>query len=79
MNRRSAFRLAACTLAAAALFATGCGRKDEPPPRTLSQRQRDSLIGVSGLPGSGAVTRALAMQDSAAARAAREAAAPAAP
>ena len=50
MNRRSAFRLAACAVAAAALFATGCARKDEPPPRTLSQHQRDSLIGVARLP-----------------------------
>ncbi len=60
----------ALAFAACALSAPGCA-KQEPPPRTLSDRERDSLIGVSGLPGASVVTRALAEQDSAAKRAAR--------
>lgn len=38
---------------------------------TLSQAQRDSLVGASSLPGARGVSGALAGQDSAAARAAR--------
>ena len=68
--KRFALTLAALAFAAAALSPLGCA-KQEPPPRILSQRERDSLIGVSGLPGASVVTRALAEQDSAAKRAAR--------
>ena len=48
----------------------GCVQKSA-PPRQLSERERDSLIGVSGLPGGTVVTRALSTSDSMAARAAR--------
>ena len=50
----------------------GCAPKAQAPKRELSERERDSLIGVSGLPGGTVVTRALATSDSMAARAARQ-------
>ena len=78
MERRFACALAAVALAAHALATGGCA-KQEPPPQVLTERQRDSLIGVSGLPGAAGVTRALATQDSAAARAARMSQAPEVP
>ena len=50
----------------------GCASKDSDPERApLTERERDSTLGASGLPGSAGVTRALAVSDSAAARAAR--------
>jgi hypothetical protein len=78
MERRFAFGLAVLALAATVLGSNGCARK-EAPPQTLTERQRDSLLGVSGLPGAVVVTRALATQDSAAARAARMSQAPEVP
>ena len=56
-------------LAALAALALGCVQKSA-PPRQLSERERDSLIGVSGLPGGTVVTRALSTSDSMGARAA---------
>ncbi len=78
MERRLACARAAFALAVLALVTGGCA-KQEPPPQTLTERQRDSLIGVSGLPGAAGVTRALATQDTAAARAARMSQAPEVP
>ena len=52
------------------VLAAGCMKKAE-APRQLSERQRDSLIGVSQIPGGFVVTRALAVSDSSAARANR--------
>ncbi len=50
------------------VFAAGCaGRR--PAPRT--ERERDSIIGQSRLPGAAGVTGALKVSDSAAARKAR--------
>ena len=49
----------------------GCAPKAQAPKRELSERQRDSLIGVSKLPGGTVVTRALATSDSMAAGAER--------
>jgi len=48
----------------AALLATlvGCA-VEAPPKKTLSERQRDSLIGESVLPGAGVVKRALKESD----------------
>ena len=44
---------------------------DEMPKKQLTERQRDSLIGVSDLPGAGVVQRSIAVSDQAARRAAR--------
>jgi hypothetical protein len=44
---------------------------DEMPKKQLTERQRDSLIGVSDLPGASVVQRSLAISDQAARRAAR--------
>ena len=79
MKRRFACGLGALALAAIVLTSSGCARKEEPKPQTLTERQRDSLLGVSGLPGASVVTRALATQDSAAARAARQSLTPEVP
>jgi PBP1b-binding outer membrane lipoprotein LpoB len=65
--RRTALHIAAL----AALLMAGCSQKPE-PKRELSERQRDSLIGASGIVGSGVVQRALATSDSMAARAGRQ-------
>jgi hypothetical protein len=54
------------------LLGTGCGPKPDEgskPPRT--ERERDSVIGASRLPGAGGVRGALRESDSAAARNAR--------
>ena len=58
-------------LLAAALQA--CAAKDEPPPPRTPEQQRqvDSTIGASRLPGAGGVQGALAAQDSQKARQAR--------
>jgi len=47
----------------------GCSVQ-EPPKKTLSERQRDSLIGESVLPGAGVVKRAMVESDAQTARAA---------
>jgi len=60
-----------CALAIAAA-SPGCASKEPEPKRApLTERERDSTLGASGLPGGAAVTRALAVSDTAAARAAR--------
>ena len=65
--RRAAI-LAACLLVGAA----SCSRRDDTARRdTLTQRQRDSAVAASKLPGAGGVGRALGAQDSAARRNAR--------
>lgn len=65
-------RFPVAPLVAAALVAA-CTRpaaKDQNPP--LTQRQRDSVVGASKLPGAAGVRGALRAEDSAAARRARE-------
>lgn len=57
------------TLILALVAATGlaaCARKET--SRTLTERERDSTLGQSAIPGGAAVTRALEESDSAAAR-----------
>jgi hypothetical protein len=58
-----------------ALFAScsggDAGDAETPPPDSITQRQRDSAVGASGLPGSGGVRGALDASDAAADRAAR--------
>ncbi|MGH7726645.1 MAG: hypothetical protein ACREOU_14550 [Candidatus Eiseniibacteriota bacterium] len=53
----------------AAPLATGCAKKSN--TRTLTERERDSTIGKSILPGAGVVSRSLEISDSAKARAGR--------
>ena len=59
-----------CLALAAATGLGACARKDA-ATRTLTERERDSTLGQSAIPGGAAVTRALEHSDSAAARAAR--------
>ena len=63
-------------IAAATLGLAACG-KAKPAESTegrkpLSERQRDSVIGASRLPGAGGVSSALRISDSATAKRARE-------
>lgn len=53
-------------LAAAAL--AGCAKGDGADRRRLTERERDSTIAASPLPGSGTVGRAMELADSASAR-----------
>ena len=46
----------------------GCGGGEETPRQEMSQRERDSVIGQSNLPGAQGVRGALEVTDSAAAR-----------
>ncbi|HEY0995311.1 MAG TPA: hypothetical protein VGD77_04930 [Gemmatimonadaceae bacterium] len=57
-------------MAALLLLAAGCGGKDTGAvaDSTVSQRQRDSAVANSGLPGSQGVGRAMQLQDSQASR-----------
>jgi len=57
-------------LVALAAFA-GCEPKQTEAGKQMTQRQRDSAVAASRLPGAQGVGRALQVQDSAAARAAR--------
>ena len=55
------------------LAATGCAARDEVKPTARrSERERDSVLGASRIPGAGGVGAALRVSDSAAARRARE-------
>ena len=65
----STLRLAMAALALGALVAAGCGGGTS-TARTLTQRERDSTLGASALPGAGVVKRALKESDAAGARAA---------
>ena len=66
-------RYAIVALSALTLACSSGGKSAANAPDTvkLTQRQRDSVIGASKLPGAQGVQKALAGQDSAAARAAR--------
>ncbi len=59
-------------MAAAILVFSGCAEPvDVDKPRSeMTQRERDSTIGISGLPGSGTVKQAMDISDSEARRAA---------
>lgn len=58
---------------ATAVLTLACGGGDAAPAEeaadTLTQQQRDSLVGASGLPGAGGVRRALDASEAARARA----------
>jgi hypothetical protein len=60
-------------LAAVFAFMAGCSEnREEQESRTgLSERERDSTLAETRLPGAGGVKKALAVSDSASARAAR--------
>jgi hypothetical protein len=53
------------------ILSVGCSSSDSSSRATMTQRQRDSAIGASKLPGAGGVRGALGASDSAAARNAR--------
>lgn len=62
----------ALALAITLVLAAACSSKPAEPAKARTkeeQRKVDSTIGASGLPGAGGVNKALAAQDSAAARA----------
>lgn len=60
------------TVLAALVFA-GCAARDEPKPAgRKTERERDSMLGASKIPGAGGVGAALRVSDSAAARRVRE-------
>jgi len=64
-------RLALALLTVALAACSGSERAPAQSADTLTQRQRDSTLGASKLPGAQGVRRAQAAQDSAAARNAR--------
>jgi hypothetical protein len=51
-------------LAALLLLLAACGGAAEEPVEALTQRQRDSALAASRLPGAGAIGRALEVSDS---------------
>ena len=59
------------TLAALGLGLIGCGTGESDSRRDLTQREKDSILGASQIPGAKAVKRSLTSADSAAARQAR--------
>jgi len=64
-------RILAGVLLAAAL--AGCGKQAaDHATKQLTERERDSLIGASGMPGSAVVQKALQVSDTAAAQAVRQ-------
>jgi len=62
-------RLSLLLLCAGIAACTGAEESSDPAARdTLTRRQRDSIVGASGLPGARGVQRALEVSDSATAR-----------
>ena len=64
-------RKTAITLAALAVGLTACGKEEPDGRKDLTQREKDSILGASQIPGAKAVKRTLTSADSAAARQAR--------
>ena len=73
MSNRSAFLI--FVFAGAICLLAGCGGDKDEPASTHSQAERDSVLSESKLPGAAAVKGALAVTDSAQARADRATAA----
>jgi hypothetical protein len=59
---------AAAWAATILLVLAACGSGNKPAQAPVSQRQRDSILGASTLPGARGVSKALTVQDSAARR-----------
>lgn len=67
----SEFRISRAIIATAIALvaaATACGSKETPERQQMTQRQKDSLLGASSIPGARGVQKALNVQDSAAAK-----------
>ena len=58
-------------VAAVAVGATACGKGETETKRDLTQREKDSILGASTIPGAKAVKRAMTSADSATARQSR--------
>jgi hypothetical protein len=58
-------------IAAVAIGATACGKDETETKRDLTQREKDSILGASTIPGAKAVKRAMTSADSATARQSR--------
>ena len=58
-------------IAAVAVGATACGKGETETKRDLTQREKDSILGASTIPGAKAVKRAMTSADSATARQSR--------
>ncbi len=58
-------KMHAGVLTAAALFVSACAApvKVDKPRDEMSQREKDSVLAESGLPGAGVVKKAIAMSD----------------
>ena len=54
-----------------AIVMLGCGKSADDRSKNLTERQRDSILAGEPLPGAATVSKALAVSDSAASRAAR--------
>ena len=58
-------------IAAVVVGATACGKDETETKRDLTQREKDSILGASTIPGAKAVKRAMTSADSATARQSR--------
>ena len=58
-------------VAAVAVSATACSKDETETKRDLTQREKDSILGASTIPGAKAVKRAMTSADSATARQSR--------
>lgn len=58
-------------VAAVAVGVTACGKGETETKRDLTQREKDSILGASTIPGAKAVKRAMKSADSATARQSR--------
>ena len=58
-------------VAAVAFGVTACGKGETETKRDLTQREKDSILGASTIPGAKAVKRAMKSADSATARQSR--------
>ena len=58
-------------IAAVAVGSTACGKGETETKRDLTQREKDSILGASTIPGAKAVKRAMKSADSATARQSR--------
>ena len=62
------FRRIVFVVATLAIGVAACSKDEPDPNRELTQREKDSILGASKIPGAKAVKRAMTSADSAAAR-----------